>query len=96
MWYIYMMLILLSCKKKERVPFAATWMDLGILTLSEASYNTERQTSYDINFTWNLKKDTNELIFRTETDLQTLKNLWLPKETGWGWGMGWGFGMEIL
>ena len=33
---------------------------------------------------WNLKKDTNELIFRTETDLQTLKNLWLPKDTGWG------------
>ena len=33
---------------------------------------------------WNLKKkNTNELIFRTETDLQTLKKLWLPKGTGW-------------
>jgi len=33
---------------------------------------------------WNLKKDTNELICRTETDSQTLTtNVWLPKGTGW-------------
>ena len=32
------------------------------------------------------KKDTNELICRTEADSQTLKNLWLPKGTGWGRG----------
>ena len=33
---------------------------------------------------WNLffKKDTNELIYRTETDSQDLKtNSWLPKRT---------------
>ena len=29
-----------------------------------------------------LKKDTNELLCRTETESQTLKNLWLPKGTG--------------
>ena len=28
------------------------------------------------------KKGYNEFIYRTETDSQTLKNLWLPKETG--------------
>ena len=29
---------------------------------------------------WNLKYDTNELIYKTETDPQTQKtNLWLPK-----------------
>ena len=28
--------------------------------------------------------DKNEFIFRTETDLQTLKDLWLPKGTGEG------------
>ena len=43
-----------------------------------------------------LKKDTNELICRIETDPQTLKtNLWLPKRTGWGGGMDWGFGIGI-
>ena len=42
------------------------------------------------------KDDTNELIFRTETDSQTLKNLGLPKGTGWGVGqMDWGFEIGI-
>ena len=46
---------------------------------------------------WNLKrKDTNELIYRTETDTQTLKNIQLPKGTGGGKrGMDWGFGIGI-
>ena len=36
-------------------------------------------------YMWNLKYDTNELIYKTETDLQTWKtNLWLPKEKGGG------------
>ena len=56
----------------------------------------QRQTSYAITYMWNLKKGHDELICRIETDSQTLKNLWLPKETGWGGGgMGWGFGMEM-
>ena len=33
---------------------------------------------------WNLKKGQNELLCRTDTDSQTLKNLWFPKETVWG------------
>ena len=28
----------------------------------------ERQISYDINYIWNLKNDTNELMHNTETD----------------------------
>ena len=42
----------------------------------------EIQTSYAITHIWNLKQGYNELICRTETDSHTLKNLWLPKETG--------------
>ena len=35
---------------------------------------------------WNLKYDTKELIYKTETDSQTYQtNLWLPKGKG-GWG----------
>ena len=31
-------------------------------------------------YTWNLKKDTNELVYKTETDPQTqTTKLWLPK-----------------
>ena len=40
--------------------------------------------SYAITYMWNLKKGHNELLCRTDTDSQTLKNLWFPKETGWG------------
>jgi len=35
---------------------------------------------------WNLKKGQNELLCRTDTDSQTLKSFWSPKETVWGWG----------
>ena len=36
--------------------------------------------SYDITKMWTLKYDTNELIYKTETDSQTRKTkLWLPK-----------------
>ena len=45
---------------------------------------------------WNLKKGQNELLCRTDTVSQTLKNLWFPKETGGGWEVGWGFEMEML
>ena len=30
------------------------------------------------------EKGRNELLCRTDTDSQTLKNLWFPKERGWG------------
>ena len=48
--------------------FAATWMDLEIIILSE---DRERQISY-ITYMWNLKTDANELIYKIETDSETL------------------------
>ena len=47
--------ILLSHEKSEILPSAATWMDLEIIILRSRS-DTERQISYDIIYTWNLKK----------------------------------------
>ena len=55
------------------MPFSTTWMDLEIFILK---LDGKRQPLYDITYMWNLKeKGTNELIFKTETDSQTLKNL---------------------
>ena len=42
-----------AIKKNEIMPFAATWMDLEIIIVSEVS---QRQILYYINYTWNLKK----------------------------------------
>ena len=63
--------ILLSHKKNEIMPLAATWMDLEIIKLNEVSQKEERYIPSDITYMWNLKYDTNDLIYETETGSQT-------------------------
>ena len=60
-----------AIKKNEIMPFAATWMDLEMIILSDVKSERERQTPYDITYLWNLTYDTNELIYKRETDSQT-------------------------
>ena len=51
------------------MPFAAAWMDLEIVILSEVN-QAEKDISYDIAYMWNLKKGTNELIYKkTESQM---------------------------
>ena len=72
MWYIYTMEYYPAIKKNEIMPFAATWMDLEIVILSEVKSDRERELSYDIPYMRNLKtNDTNELIYKTDTDSKT-------------------------
>ena len=53
-----------AMKKNEIMPFAATWMDLEIITWSEVR---ERQISY-VTYMWNLiKNNTKELIKQKQT-----------------------------
>ena len=52
MWYIYTMDYYSVIKRNGIMPFAATWMDLETIILSEDS---ERQT-YDSTCMWNLKR----------------------------------------
>ena len=51
------------------MPFAVTWMQLEIIILSKSE--RERQIPYDITYIWNLKYDTNEPIYETETESWT-------------------------
>ena len=71
MWYIYIYIMeyYSAIKKNEIMPFAATWMQLEIIILSEVSQ--KEKDKYLITFMWNLKYDTNEPIYETETDSWT-------------------------
>ena len=44
----------LAIKTNKIMPFAATWMDLGIIMLTELSQ--AKQISFDITYMWNLEK----------------------------------------
>ena len=60
--------------------FAATWMDLEIIILSEVSQ--KRQIPYNITYMWNLKYNTNDLVYETETNSQTENRLMVAEVVG--------------
>ena len=53
MWYIYAMEYYSAIKKSEIMPFAATWMDLEIIMLSEVS-ETEKDKYHMISLIWGI------------------------------------------
>ena len=62
--------ILLSHKRNKIMPFAATWMDLEIVILSEVG-QTQKAKYHMISLICGiLKKDINELIYKTEVESQ--------------------------
>ena len=65
MWYIYTMEYYSAIKMNEIMPFAATWMDLEIIILSEVRQRKTNVIWYHIHMESN---DTNELIYKTEAD----------------------------
>ena len=61
------------------MPFAATWMQLEVLILSEVSQK-EKDKHHDITQMWNLNYETNQQVYKTETDSQTWRtDLWLSR-----------------
>ena len=58
-----------AIKKNEITPFAVTWMDLETVILSEVS-QTEKEKYCVISLICESKKNTNEFIYKTETDSQ--------------------------
>ena len=60
--------------KIEIMPFATTWVYLEIIIWSEVCQTRESQI-YNVTHMWDLilKNDTNELVYKRETDLHILK-----------------------
>ena len=79
-----------TVKKNEIIPFTATWMDLEIIIQSEVG---ERQKLYDITYMWDLKHDTNEPIYKTDSQTQ-ISDLWLPRGKRCRGGMDWELGIS--
>ena len=83
---------LLTIKRNEIMEFAATWMDVEIITLSEVRQWHTNVICYHLHV--ESKKGYNEFLCRTDTDSQMLKNRWFSKETsfrgeGWAGDLGW-------
>ena len=57
-------------------------MDLEFIILSEVS---QRRIPYDITYMWNLKNNTDESIYKAETDIEN-KFMVTKGERGWGEG----------
>ena len=84
MWYIYTREHYSAIKKNEIMSFAATWMDLEIIIISEIS-QTESNKYHMILLIHGVQKtnETNKLICKNEIDTHTQKtNLWLPVGEG--------------
>ena len=62
-----------AMKKNEIMPFAATWMDLEIIILSEVSQK-EKDKYHDITYRWNLQYDTNETIYEIKNRIMDIEN----------------------
>ena len=73
--YINTMEYCSATKKNEIMPFAATWNDLKIGILNEVS-QTKKEILYFSHMESKKKKDRNELIWKTDSQIQR-RNLWL-------------------
>ena len=67
LWYTYTMKYYSARKKNEIMPFAATWMDLEVITQSKIS-QAEKDIPCETTCMRKLKCDTNGHIYGPKTD----------------------------
>ena len=97
-WYTYTVEYYSAIKKNETMPFAAPWMDLEIIILSEVSQT--KTHSYDITYMGNLKKKMMQMnLFMKEKQAQRLtERTYGSWGRVWVWvggGIDWEFGIDI-
>ena len=72
--YVYTREYYSAIKKNEMLPFATTWMDLGIIILSEVKSDRERQISYNITYMWSLKRKYKWIYLQNRNRLTDIEN----------------------
>ena len=72
LWYIYTMEYYSAIKRNKIMPFAATWMDLEIIILTEVSQK-DRQIYYEITNMWNLIKIIQMNLFTKQKQTHRLR-----------------------
>ena len=80
--YIHTMEYSSAIKENEIMPFAATWMQLEIIKISEVSHRKTNTKWYHLYVEF--KYDTNELIYPNRNTLTQRTDLWLLGEEGRG------------
>ena len=69
---IYTMEYYSDIEKNEIMPFTATWIDLEMMLILSEVNQTEKDKHQMISLICRIfKNDSNELIYKTETDAQT-------------------------
>ena len=71
MWYIYTMEYYSAIKKEWNNAICSNMDATRDYHTKWSKSERERQIPYDISYMWNLKYDTNEPIYETETDSGT-------------------------
>ena len=90
MWYTYTMEYSSAIKKKERMPFAITWMDPEMTITKWSKSEKQRQVPHDVTYMCNLKYGTNGPIQKTEMNSEMQRtDVWLPR-----WGKYWESGIN--
>ena len=79
-----------AIKKNKIMSFAATWMELETLILSEVSQK-EKDKYHLISHIWNLIQGTNELMYRKETNSWTGEKTFCCQEGRRDSGKDWEF-----
>ena len=64
--------MLLSHNGNEIMPFAATWIDLETIILSDM-WDRKTQTPYDVTYMWNLKKKIQMNLFTKQKQTYRLR-----------------------